>query len=328
MALRARSDRSDPSAPEPPAARLNTPEDADTTRADNRAWSTSNRAMTWASTDRQASGRIEQRRRLPDLRVAALTPPVIAIRWGALAVGFALASADVADGDVRVLVFGGIILAYAVFRTLRPIRYEDGPGTVWGVLAELALCVVVVCATGYWESPFVFSLMTAVIAAGFARGFTFAINSALGSAAAVAIPYMLGASEATKPSEVGPVGLPPASRGDGGRLRPTHLHRVRASAVAGPRPTRTARRGQRAARVPPPSRSVPAGVARPRRRPRLDDDPPPRPDGVRLGGAAGPGRDRRDLGGRSPRRPEGAQPRAHAPAATPAAASHDRDTAP
>ena len=100
-----------------------------------------------------------------------------------------------ADGDVRVLVFGGIILAYAVFRTLRPIRYEDGPGTVWSVLAELALCVVVVCATGYWESPFVFSLMTAVIAAGFARGFTFAINSALGSAAAVAIPYMLGASE-------------------------------------------------------------------------------------------------------------------------------------
>ncbi len=151
--------------------------------------------MTWASTDRQASGRTEQRRRLPDLRVAALTPPVIAIRWGALAVGFALASADVADGDVRVLVFGGIILAYAVFRTLRPIRYEDGPGTVWGVLAELALCVVVVCATGYWESPFVFSLMTAVIAAGFARGFTFAINSALGSAAAVAVPYMLGATE-------------------------------------------------------------------------------------------------------------------------------------
>src|SRR6185369_7330821 len=67
--------------------------------------------------------------------------------------------------------------------------------TVWGVLAELALCVVVVCATGYWESPFVFSLMTAVIAAGFARGFTFAINSALGSAAAVAVPYMLGATE-------------------------------------------------------------------------------------------------------------------------------------
>ncbi len=129
----------------------------------------------------------------PTFRVAALTPPVIAIRWGALAVGFALASADVADGDTRIIAFGAVILAYAVFRTLRPIRYEEGPGTVWGVLGELALCVVVVSGTGYWESPFVFSLMTAVIAAGFARGFTFAINAALGAAAAVAIPYMLSA---------------------------------------------------------------------------------------------------------------------------------------
>ena len=53
--------------------------------------------------------------------------------------GFALASADVADGDTRTIAFGAVILAYAVFRTLRPIRYEEGPGTVWGVLAELAL---------------------------------------------------------------------------------------------------------------------------------------------------------------------------------------------
>jgi signal transduction histidine kinase len=182
MALRARPDRSGPPAPEPadpPAPTALTAEEEN---------------PTWAFTERHTWSRGE-RRRLPDLRVAALTPPVIAIRWGALAVGFALASADVADGDTRIIAFGAVILAYAVFRTLRPIRYEQGPGTVWGVLAELALCVFVVCATGYWESPFVFSLMTAVIAAGFARGFTFAINAALGAAAAVAIPYLATASE-------------------------------------------------------------------------------------------------------------------------------------
>ena len=179
---------------------------------------------TWAFTERHTWGRGE-RRRLPDLSVAALTPPVIAIRWGALAVGFALGSADVADGDTRIIAFGAVILAYAVFRTLRPIRYEEGPGTVWGVLAELALCVFVVCATGYWESPFVFSLMTAVIAAGFARGFTFAINAALGAAAAVAIPYLATASEGEDAAApVGPVGVPPAARGHGRRLRPAHLH--------------------------------------------------------------------------------------------------------
>ena len=200
MALRARPKRSGASHPEPdppPGNRVRArrrtrgrtrghvqghvqpapeaaPEPAPDTAAEN---------PTWAFTERHTWGRGE-RRRLPDLRVAALTPPVIAIRWGALAVGFALASADVADGDTRIIAFGAVILAYAVFRTLRPIRYEEGPGTVWGVLAELALCVFVVCGTGYWESPFVFSLMTAVIAAGFARGFTFAINAALGSAAA------------------------------------------------------------------------------------------------------------------------------------------------
>ena len=185
MALRARQDRSERTAPDDESAATETQADASAPEVDS--------SSMWAFGSRANWGR--ERRRLPDLRVAALTPPVIAIRWGALAVGFALASADVADGDTRTIAFGAVILAYAVFRTLRPIRYEEGPVAVWGVLAELALCVVVVVCTGYWESPFVFSLMTAVIAAGFARGFTFAINSALGAAGAVAIPYLLSSSD-------------------------------------------------------------------------------------------------------------------------------------
>src|SRR6185295_2878878 len=91
MALRARSDRSDPSAPETPGDKAREDrarEDPAPMRNDNGLVDV-DASMTWASTDRQASGRPEQRRRLPDLRVAALTPPVIAIRWGALAVGFA-----------------------------------------------------------------------------------------------------------------------------------------------------------------------------------------------------------------------------------------------
>ena len=185
MALRARQDRSERTAPDDESAVTETQAHAAAPEVDS--------SSMWAFGSRANWGR--ERRRLPDLRVAALTPPVIAIRWGALAVGFALASADVADGDTRTIAFGAVILAYAVFRTLRPIRYEEGPVAVWGVLAELALCVVVVACTGYWESPFVFSLMTAVIAAGFARGFTFAINSALGAAGAVAIPYLLSSSD-------------------------------------------------------------------------------------------------------------------------------------
>ena len=122
MALRARQDRSERTAPDDESAATETQADAGAPEVDS--------SSMWAFGSRANWGR--ERRRLPDLRVAALTPPVIAIRWGALAVGFALASADVADGDTRIIAFGAVILAYAVFRTLRPIRYEEGPVAVWG----------------------------------------------------------------------------------------------------------------------------------------------------------------------------------------------------
>ena len=47
-------------------------------------------------------------------------------------------------------------------------------GSLLRVLAEVALHVLAVVTTGYWESPFVFSLLTAITVAGFARGFGFA----------------------------------------------------------------------------------------------------------------------------------------------------------
>jgi signal transduction histidine kinase len=47
-----------------------------------------------------------------------------------------------------------------------------------------------VVTTGYWESPFVFSLATAVIVAGFARGFGFALRIGIATATAVSIGYL------------------------------------------------------------------------------------------------------------------------------------------
>jgi hypothetical protein len=52
----------------------------------------------------------------------------------------------------------------------------------------------VVVATGYWESPFVVSLLSAVIVVGFARGFSAALRIAAASALALAIPYHLTTS--------------------------------------------------------------------------------------------------------------------------------------
>jgi signal transduction histidine kinase len=57
------------------------------------------------------------------------------------------------------------------------------------VLAEVGLALAIVDATGYWASPYVFCLAAAILAAGFARGFGFAIRTACAAIAAVAIPY-------------------------------------------------------------------------------------------------------------------------------------------
>jgi signal transduction histidine kinase len=126
------------------------------------------------------------------------------VRWATVAVGLALAA--LSDGGAaanatgaltgltttRLLASGAPLVAYAAARTVRPLRYVTDEFTgLLGVLAEVGLSLGVVVATGYWSSPYVFCLASAILAAGFARGFGFAIRTALPAAAAVAIPYHL-----------------------------------------------------------------------------------------------------------------------------------------
>jgi signal transduction histidine kinase len=60
------------------------------------------------------------------------------------------------------------------------------------VVVEVALHVVIVVSTGYWNSPFVFSLITAIIVAGFSRGFAFSLLVATVSVLSVTVPDYLG----------------------------------------------------------------------------------------------------------------------------------------
>jgi signal transduction histidine kinase len=85
----------------------------------------------------------------------------------------------------------GVVIAYTGFRTLTPIRYLGDVKSLLRVLAEILLFIGVVNFTGFWESPFIFSLLTAVIVAGFARGFGFAIRVGLFASFAVSIPYLI-----------------------------------------------------------------------------------------------------------------------------------------
>lgn len=121
--------------------------------------------------------------------LARFGPLVTAVRWGTVALGIALAALD--DNEAALLLaYGTPLVAYAALRTVRPLRYlsDEVTGLVM-VLAEVGLSLAVVVATGYWDSPYAFSLASAILAAGFARGFGFAIRTAFTAAAAVAIPY-------------------------------------------------------------------------------------------------------------------------------------------
>ena len=132
---------------------------------------------------------------LPAVPLDALAPfgqAIMVIRWGTTVVSLLLASPDVRDGDDRLVVSCALLLAYSVFRTIRPLRYRHGLRSLLAVLGEVVFTVLLVVATGYWESPLAFSLLTAVAVAGFARGFGFGLRIAVVSLVAVTLPWALG----------------------------------------------------------------------------------------------------------------------------------------
>ena len=119
-------------------------------------------------------------------RVAAFGPAILAIRWGTTLASLALA-VERYDDRLAVAVWAAVILLYTLLRTIQPIRYMGTLRSLVEVIFEVCLGVAAVCTTGAWDSPFIFSLMTAAIVAGFARGFGFALRIGLVSAAAVTI---------------------------------------------------------------------------------------------------------------------------------------------
>ncbi|MFP5256577.1 MAG: histidine kinase [Acidimicrobiia bacterium] len=101
----------------------------------------------------------------------------------------ALAAPRIQDGDGALVVATIAIVGLTVFRTVRPLRYGDELGPLLHVLGEAAVTILAVVATGYWESPLVFSALTAVAVAGFARGFGFGIRVAVMAIVAVTAPW-------------------------------------------------------------------------------------------------------------------------------------------
>jgi signal transduction histidine kinase len=116
---------------------------------------------------------------------------VLVIRWGTTAVSVALASPQLGDGEPRFVAAAVVLLVYTAFRSLRPLRYGDDTASLLFVLVEVGVTVLGVAATGYWDSPFALSALTAVAVAGFARGIGFGLRVATAVLLAVTIPWSL-----------------------------------------------------------------------------------------------------------------------------------------
>lgn len=111
------------------------------------------------------------------------------MRWGTVALGLGLAALDKEDAG-RLLAYGVPIVVYAMLRTFRPLRYLTHRITgLVQVLFEVGLSLTIVVLTGFWASPYVFCVATAILAAGFARGFGFALRTAMAAVLAIALPY-------------------------------------------------------------------------------------------------------------------------------------------
>lgn len=127
---------------------------------------------------------------VPRDQVGAFRPAILGIRGGTTAISVALASPAFANREWWIVGWCVLVVVYNVFRIVQPLRYLDDTASIVRVLGEVAFHVLAVAATGYWDSPFVFALITAVMVAGFARGFAFALRVSIVSALAVTIPYL------------------------------------------------------------------------------------------------------------------------------------------
>ncbi len=128
-------------------------------------------------------------------RVASFNSLITAMRLATTAISLLLVASELNEFGTAVRVWTAVVVGYAIFRAFRPIRYENDLQSLLRVLAEVALHVAAVVFTGYWQSPLIFTLLTAVTIAGLARGFGFSTRIAVVTILTVSFPFILGSAD-------------------------------------------------------------------------------------------------------------------------------------
>lgn len=132
---------------------------------------------------------VQTERGRPADRVASFNGLITAMRLATTAVSLLLVSTS-GDTSMNLRIWTAVVVAYAIFRAFRPITYADDVASLARVLGEVALHVVAVAATGAWDSPLIFTLLTAVTVAGLARGFGFSLRIAIATVLAISFAFV------------------------------------------------------------------------------------------------------------------------------------------
>jgi signal transduction histidine kinase len=122
--------------------------------------------------------------------VTRFAPLLLALRWGTLSLAVAL---GVIQRTGRPAILAGIGLAlYTLWRTLRPIRYDESGWPVSSALfLEVAMSVAAIEVTGFGRSPFLVCLVVAVAIVGFAGGIRIVSWLSVLAGLAVSIPSVI-----------------------------------------------------------------------------------------------------------------------------------------
>jgi signal transduction histidine kinase len=132
--------------------------------------------------------------------VAHFGPMLSALRWVSLSLALGLGLIE--HLGPRAASAGGVLVAYTLWRTVRPIGGERSRWqTTAALLLEVAVGVAVVEATGLARSPFLITLGVATVIAGFAGGLRVVSGLALMAGLAVALPSVLLASHRADANE-------------------------------------------------------------------------------------------------------------------------------
>lgn len=124
--------------------------------------------------------------------LATFRSAVMGIRGVTTSISVVLAGTEFTSGDLWIVGWCIVVAAYNVLRIVQPVRYTNDRASNARLVVELGIHLAAIVATGYWYSPFVFSLITAVMITGFARGFAFGLRNSVMASAVVAAPFLVG----------------------------------------------------------------------------------------------------------------------------------------